>query len=163
MKKVLALSVTLLLIVGFALAGCGSENTATGPGPSYGPGTPTGSAPTATSAPSGGGGGGGGAQTSIGMDPTNFATHSITVKANTPITLDNTVNGGGFHILCVGTGNGGTGPSACEKSGNGPSELYGNGLTVQNGSTPKITFPNAGKYHVICTVHPGMYIDVTVQ
>ena len=141
MKKLLALGVTLLLILGFAaVAGCGSS-------PSSGGGSGT-----STSA-----------QTSIGMDPTNFATHSITVKANTPITLDDTLNGGGFHIICVGTGNGGTGPNACDKSGNGPSQLYGDGMTVQTGSKPTITFPTTGSYHVICTVHPGMYIDVTVQ
>lgn len=160
MKKLVALSVTLLLVLGFVVAGCGSGNSASGPGPSYGPGTPTGSAATATSAPSGGGSG---PQTSIGMDPTNFAQHTITVKANTPITLDDTVNGGGYHILCVGSGNGGTGPGSCDKSGNGPSKLYGNGLTVQNGSTPTITFPSTGTFHIICTVHPGMFIDVTVQ
>ena len=159
MKKLLALGVTLLLVLGFVVAGCGAENSATGPGPSYGPGTPTGAVPTATSAPAASSG----PQTSIGMDANDFTAHSITVKANTPITLDNTVGGGGYHILCVGNGNGGQGPSACDKSGNGPSELYGNGLTVSNGSTPKVTFPNAGKYHVICTVHPNMYIDVTVQ
>lgn len=159
MKKLLALSISGLLILGFVVAGCGAEHSATGPGPSYGPGTPTGAVPTATTAPSTGGG----AQSTIGLETTNFTQHSITVKANTPITLDDTVNGGGFHILCVGSGQGGQGPGSCEKSGNGPSGLYGNGLTVQNGTKPTITFPNSGTYHIICTVHPGMFIDVTVQ
>lgn len=160
MKKLFALGVTLLLILGFALAGCGAGNSANGPGPSYGPGTPlTTPTGTATSGP----GTSGAPQSTIGMEASNFTQHSITVKANTPVTLDDTVNGGGFHILCVGSGQGGTGPAACDKSGNGPSQLYGNGLTVQNGTKPTITFPTAGTYHVICTVHPGMFIDVTVQ
>lgn len=162
MKKYFGLGVTLLLVIGFAIAGCGSGPQASGPGPSYGPGTPlTTPAPTATTPPSTGGNGG--SQATIGLAVTDFSEHSITVKANTPITLDDTVKGGGFHILCVGTGNGGQGPSDCAKSGNGPSQLYGNGLTVQTGTKPTITFPNAGTYHVICIVHPGMYIDVTVQ
>ncbi len=158
MKKLIALGITLLLVFGFAIAGCGGGNSASGPGPSYGPGTPL-TTPTATTKP----GANGAPQSTIGMDPSNFAQHSITVKANTPITLDDTVNGGGYHILCVGSGNGGQGPGQCEKSGNGPSQLYGNGLTVTNGTKPTITFPATGSYHVICTVHPGMYIDVTVQ
>ena len=160
MKKLVALGVTLLLVLSFAIAGCGEGSSASGPGPSYGPGTPL-TTPTAsaTSAPSSGGS----SASTIGMDASNFTQHSITVKANSPVTLDDTVNGGGFHILCVGSGNGGTGPSDCDKSGNGPSQLYGNGLQVPNNTKPTITFPNTGKYHVICTVHPGMYIDVTVQ
>jgi plastocyanin len=164
MKKVFAFGISALLIAGFAIVGCGATSSnASGPGPSYGPGTPlTPPTATSTSAATAGGGGGSSAETKIGMDATNFTQHSITVKANTPITLDNTVNGGGFHIICVGSGQGGQGPSACDKSGDGPSQLYGNGLTVTNGSTPTITFPTTGKYHVICTVHPGMYIDVTV-
>ena len=141
MKKLLALGITLLLTFAFVVAGCGSS-------PSGG---------------SNGSGGGTSAASTIDMDATNFTTHSITVKANTPITLDNTVGGGGFHILCIGTGNGGTGPSDCDKSGNGPSQLYGDGMTIQAGQKPTVTFPNTGVYHVICTVHPGMHIDVTVQ
>jgi plastocyanin len=105
-------------------------------------------------------GGAGPLTTSIQMNATNFVLHAVQVKADAPVTLDNTVGGGGTHILCVGTGTGGT--NTCLSSGNGPSALYGAGDTVTAGSTTNVTFANTGTYHVICTVHPGMFIDVKV-
>lgn len=137
MKKLVALGITLLLVGAFAIAGCGK--------------TPGGTS-TSTSGPP-----------TISMDANDFTAHSITVKVNQDVKMDNTVGGGGFHILCFGTGNGGTGDGACDKSGSGPSDYYGSGVQYPNGTTKTITFTTAGKYHLICTVHPGMYIDITVQ
>ncbi len=137
MKKLVALGVTLLLVGAFAVAGCGK--------------TP------------GGGGSTSGGPPTIGMNGSNFTAHALTVKANTPVKLDDTVSGGGYHILCFGTGNGGQGAGACDKSGNGPSDFYGSGATFNTGDTKSITFTSAGSYHLICTVHPGMFIDITVQ
>lgn len=137
MKKILALTCTLLLVGAFAVAGCGK----TPGGTSSTSGSPT-----------------------ISMDANDFTAHSINVKANQDVKLDDTVNGGGYHVLCIGTGNGGQGTGSCDKSGNGPSQLYGSdGMTITNGSTKTITFSTPGTYHLICTVHPGMYIDITVQ
>jgi plastocyanin len=137
MKRFVSIFALLLLIFALALAGCGK-----------GGGT--------TTTNQGGG-------NTVGLEATNFSQHSLTVTAGMPVHFDNTVNGGGFHILCVGTGNGGEGPSSCAKSGDGPTELYGDGLTMSGGQTKDLTFPKAGTYHIICTVHPGMVIDVTVQ
>jgi len=138
MKKLVFGFIPLLLIFTLALAGCGKGGASSG---------------TTT----------GGSGDTIGMTGTNFSQHSLTVNANTPVHLDNTVNGGGFHILCVGTGNGGEGPSSCAQSGDGPSKLYGSGLTITGGQKQDITFPKAGTYHIICTVHPNMVIEVTVK
>jgi plastocyanin len=138
MKKLLAFAATLLLLGVFVVAGCGKT-------------------------PGGPGGNGGPSQPVIGMTGNNFTAHTLTVKVNETVTLDNTVSGGGYHILCFGSGQGGSGPSACDQSGNGPSGFYGSGMTFNTGETKTITFTSAGTYHLICTVHPGMYIDVTVQ
>jgi plastocyanin len=139
MKKFAALAITLFLISAFAVAGCGKTQG--------GGGTTT----------------GGGTSQTISMDANNFTTHSITVKANQPVHFDNTVNGGGYHIVCIGTGNGGTNTCSAAGSGQGPSELYGEGVTFNGGDKKDITFTTPGTYHVICTVHSGMVIDVTVQ
>ena len=135
MKKFLALGLTLLLLGAFVVAGCGKT-----PG-----GTTSSSQPT------------------IGMAASNFTAHSLSVKVNQDVKLDNTVGGGGYHVLCFGSGDGGEGAGSCSQSGNGPSGFYGSGMTFNNGETKTITFATAGTYHLICTVHPGMFIDITVQ
>lgn len=133
MKKLVALGATLLLLGAFVVAGCGK--------------TP--------------GGGSGGAPT-ITMTGNDFTAHALTVKVNEQVTLDDPATGG-YHVLCFGSGNGGQGTGSCDKSGNGPSDYYGSGVTFNTGTTKTITFTTAGSYHLICTVHPGMYIDITVQ
>lgn len=138
MKKLAALGITLLLIGAFAVAGCGKT-------------------------PGGAGGNGGPAQPLIAMTGSNFTAHALTVKVNTPVKVDDPAGSGGYHVLCFGSGQGGTGPGACDKSGNGPSDFYGSGMTFNTGDTKTITFTAAGSYHLICTVHPGMFIDITVQ
>lgn len=139
MKKLAALGLPLILVGAIGLVGCGKggggTTTAGGPGPLV---------------------------TTIGMDAANFTTpHAVQVKSGQPVTLDDTVNSGGTHILCVGTGNGGS--NSCDASGDGPSELYGSGLTLQGGDKKDVTFSKAGVYRIICTIHPGMYVEVTVQ
>lgn len=138
MKKLVALGVTALFVGAFVIAGCGKT-----PGGGSGPTGPN--------------------QPLIAMNASNFTAHTLTVKANTPVKLDDTVSGGGYHVLCFGTGNGGQGAGSCDKSGNGPSDFYGSGQVFNSGDTKSITFTSAGSYHLICTVHPGMYIDITVQ
>ena len=108
-----------------------------------------------------GGGSGGSVSNTVYMDPTNFTQHAITVAANQPVHFSDTKQGGGLHILCVGTGTGGT--NTCSNSGNAPTGLLGKGTTFNPGEVKDFTFTKPGAYHVICTVHPGMYIDITVQ
>ena len=94
------------------------------------------------------------------MNSTNFTVHSVTVPASQPVTFSNTVNGGGLHIICVGTGTGGT--NTCLQSGTAPAGLLGKGTTLSAGETKEFTF-TPGTYHVICIVHPGMYINITAK
>ena len=108
-----------------------------------------------------GGGSGGSVSNTVYMDPTNFTQHAITVAANQPVHFSDTKQGGGLHILCVGTGTGGT--NTCSNSGDAPAGLLGKGTTVNPGEVKDFTFTKPGAYHVICTIHPDMYIDITVQ
>ena len=71
----------ILLMLGTALAGCGKAN----------PGSST------------GGGSGSGASDTVNMDPTNFTQHTISVAVNQPVHFSDNTDGGGLHILCVGT------------------------------------------------------------
>lgn len=139
MKKLAVLGLPLILVGAIGLVGCGK-----------GGGTTTSS------------GGPGPLVSTIDMDASNFTQHAVSVKAGQPVSFDDTVNGGGTHILCVGTGNGGT--NTCDASGDGPSELYGSTpLQLNAGDKKDLTFNKAGTYRIICTIHPGMYIVVTVQ
>lgn len=136
MKKIALAIVPLLLVVSLAVIGCGKTP---GGGQTSGPPPNT-----------------------VTMTTDDFTAHALTVKANTPVTFDDPSNGGNIHVLCIGTGNGGS--NTCDKSGDGPSELYTpNGLTFNAGDSKQITFATAGTFRVICTLHPGMYIDITVQ
>ncbi|WIG57407.1 MAG: hypothetical protein OJF49_000151 [Ktedonobacterales bacterium] len=137
MKKMALLTVPLALVFALAVMGCGKT-----------PGTSTTSGPSAPA-------------NTIQMDATNFTAKTITVTANTPVHFDDTVAGGGYHIVCVADG---TAYSAtCLTSGDAPAELLGQGTTFQGGETKDITFTKPGTYNVVCTVHPGMQIIVTVQ
>src|SRR5579864_8348096 len=80
MKKTLALGATLLLLGALALAACGK--------------TPGGTSTSTSGSPT------------ISMDANNFTAHSLTVKVNQDVKLDDTVSGGGYHVLCFGSGNG---------------------------------------------------------
>ena len=133
------LPVVLILLLGIAAVGCGKASTGG----------------------ANGGGSGGSVSDTIYMDPTNFTQHSITVAANQPAHFSDTKQGGGLHILCVGTGTGGT--NTCSNSGDAPAGLLGQGTTINPGEVKDFTFTKPGAYHVICTIHPGMYIDITVQ
>ena len=136
MKKIALAIVPLLLVASLAVIGCGKTP---GGGQTSGPPPNT-----------------------VTMTTDDFTAHAITVKANTPVTFDDPSNGGNVHVLCIGTGNGGT--QSCVTSGNGPSELHAkDGVTFNAGDSKQFTFTTAGSYHVICTLHPGMFIDVTVQ
>lgn len=144
----------LALLIACALvgAGCGATPTSTA-GATQSPGAGSSSAPSTT-------------VSTIGLTTSNFTTHSATVQAGQPITLDDTVNGGAVHILCVGSGSGGQGSSKCDAASqapNAPADLVGQGMTITPGQKKQVTFMTTGSYHVICTVHPGMYINITVK
>jgi plastocyanin len=152
MKKLACATLPLALLVAFALAGCGSPASSTAT-----PSTSSGFAPTVTpasspsSAPSG---------NTISMTSYYFTQRSITVQSSQPVVFDDLA---GTHPVCVGTGMGGV--NTCETASQAPTapaELVSPGIVLSPGQKVSITF-KPGTYHLICTIHPGMYIDVTAQ
>lgn len=136
MKKFALVGAPMLLILALALGGCGKQaGVTTGGGTSSAPGTAN----------------------TIGMTADQFSTKTVTAKVGTPVHFDDSVAGGGYHIVCVGKG------QTCDASGNGPAELYGKGITFNNGDKKDITFSTAGTYTIICTVHQNMVMTLTVQ
>ena len=140
MRKHILAAIPLVLLVALFVAGCGGGSSS-----------------------SGGGGGSGSSGNTITMTSDNFTQHSITVQSSQPVVFDDPSSTGGTHQLCVGTGNGGTSScSSASQAANAPSQLVGGGMTFNPGDKTSITF-KPGSYHIICTIHPGMFIDVTVQ
>ncbi|MGZ3582470.1 MAG: cupredoxin domain-containing protein [Ktedonobacterales bacterium] len=136
MKRIAFASIPLLLILALAVVGCGK--------------------------PVGGSTGNSGPTDTIGMDSQSFSLGSgpqtaLTVKAGTPVHFDDSISGGGYHIICVGK------QPSCDASGDGPAELYGKGVTFNNGDKKDFTFTKPGTYTIICTVHSNMTLTLTVQ
>ncbi|MGZ3680561.1 MAG: cupredoxin domain-containing protein [Ktedonobacterales bacterium] len=136
MKRIAFASIPLLLILALAVVGCGKPVG----------GSTVNSGPTDT----------------IGMDSQSFSLGSgpqtaLTVKAGTPVHFDDSISGGGYHIICVGK------QPSCDASGDGPAELYGKGVTFNNGDKKDFTFTKPGTYTIICTVHSNMTLTLTVQ
>jgi plastocyanin len=88
------------------------------------------------------------------MTASTFATTSVTIKAGQAVHFDDT--NGGYHIICLGT------DQVCDQTATGPSELMGQGFTINAGQTKDVTFASAGTYKITCTVHPSMNLTVTV-
>jgi plastocyanin len=122
----------LLLVVGISLLGCGKVpgvHTKT-------PGVPN---------------------TTVQMAQTSFVQSTRSIKAGDSLLFDDTVDGGGLHIICLGK------DMTCATSATGPSALMGQGFTINPGGTKSVTFPTAGTYDITCSVHPNMNLVVTVS
>jgi len=91
------------------------------------------------------------------MGTTTFVQSTRIIKAGQTLLFDDTVGGGGLHIICLGQN------LTCNKSAAGPAVLMDPGFTIQPGGTKSVVFPNPGTYLITCTVHPNMNLTVTVQ
>ena len=101
----------------------------------------------------------GGAPNEIDMGVADFQQHAITIHAGQAIHFVDPANGGGVHIICVGHN------LKCLPAPGVPPALDTlAGLAFNPGDPPRdIVFATAGTYEVICTIHPGMVLMVTVQ
>jgi plastocyanin len=129
-KPVLGIPV-LLLVVALVVFGCGKV-----PGVHTTSGVPSGT---------------------VQMDPTNFVQTTRTIQAGQTLTFDDTVGGGGLHVICLGK------DQLCDKTAQGPTDLMNGGFTINPGATKAVTFPTAGTYQITCVVHPNMNLVVTVK
>lgn len=94
----------------------------------------------------------------VDMDLTTFKQESVTIKAGQSVHFVDPANGGNIHIICVGR------DLTCVPQTGAPTELdTTNGLTFNPGDTRDITFPTAGTYQIVCTIHSGMVVTIVVQ
>ena len=92
----------------------------------------------------------------VDMGVAAFEQSSVTIKAGQAVHFVDP-NTGGVHIICVGQG------TECVAQTGAPAELNtAQGLQMQAGDTRDIVFPTAGTYTVVCIIHPGMQVVVTV-
>jgi plastocyanin len=133
MKKPVLVIPVVLLMAALALFGCGKVPGNNG---NIGPSVPN---------------------TTVQMNPTNFVQTTRTIQAGQTLLFDDSVSGGGVHIICLGNN------MACDSSATGPAALMSPGFNINPGATKSITFPTAGTYKITCTVHSNMNLTVTVQ
>ena len=92
----------------------------------------------------------------VDMGVATFEQSSVTIKAGQAAHFVDPTTGG-THIICTGQG------VKCAATAGAPPELSATqGITFNPGSTRDIVFPTAGTYTVICIIHPGMQVTVTV-
>jgi plastocyanin len=92
----------------------------------------------------------------VDMGLSNFQQSNVTIKAGQAVHFVDPTNGSP-HIICTGHG------ATCAPQAGAPSALStSQGMTFNPGDTRDIVFPTAGTFTVICIIHPGMQIVVTV-
>jgi plastocyanin len=92
----------------------------------------------------------------VEMGVAAFQQSTISIKAGQAVHFVNPASGG-THVICVGQ------DLKCTAQAGAPAELNtADGMTFQTGDTHDIVFPTAGTYNVICIIHPGMEVVVTV-
>jgi plastocyanin len=92
----------------------------------------------------------------VDMGVAAFEQSAVTIKAGQAVHFVDP-NTGGVHILCVGKG------TQCTPAPGAPDLLNTKeGWQVQAGDTRDVTFPTAGTYVIVCIIHPGMQVTVTV-
>lgn len=100
----------------------------------------------------------GGSKTSneVDMGVAAFQQTSVTIKAGQSVHFVDPASGG-THIICVGQ------DVKCIPQAGAPPELStSEGMTFNTGDVRDIVFPTAGTYNVVCIIHPGMQVVVTV-
>ncbi|HEX8731680.1 MAG TPA: plastocyanin/azurin family copper-binding protein [Ktedonobacterales bacterium] len=92
----------------------------------------------------------------VDMGVAAFEQSAVTIKTGQAVHFVDP-NTGGVHILCVGKG------TQCIPAPGAPDLLNTKeGWQVQAGDTRDVTFPTAGTYVIVCIIHPGMQVTVTV-
>lgn len=93
----------------------------------------------------------------VDMGVAAFQQSSVSIKAGQAVHFVDPASGG-THVICVGEG------VKCIPQNGAPSELNTvDGMTFNTGDSRDIVFPSAGTYNVVCIIHPGMEVTVTVS
>lgn len=93
----------------------------------------------------------------VDMGVAAFQQSSVSIKAGQSVHFVDPASGG-THVICVGEG------VKCIPQNGAPSELNTvDGMTFNTGDSRDIVFPSAGTYNVVCIIHPGMEVTITVS
>lgn len=93
----------------------------------------------------------------VDMGVAAFQQSSVSIKAGQAVHFVDPASGG-THVICVGEG------VKCIPQNGAPSELNTvDGMTFNTGDSRDIVFPSAGTYNVVCIIHPGMEVTITVS
>lgn len=96
------------------------------------------------------------ASNEVDMGVATFQQSSVTIKAGQAVHFVDPASGG-THVICVGEN------VTCIAQPGAPPELTtSQGMNFNTGETRDIVFPTAGTYNVVCIIHPGMQVIVTV-
>jgi plastocyanin len=129
-------ALTLLTAAVLALAACGSDSTTSSTTPTPASSGGGGSTPATTAAD-----GGGGTDTAATLTISGRAFGSVTATAGMPITI---VNEDGF------------GHTVTDRDGEFDVKVAGN-------ATGTLTIDEPGTYEIVCTIHPDMAGEITVD
>lgn len=100
---------------------------------------------------------GGSKPNEVDMGVAAFQQENISIKVGESVHFVDPASGG-THIICVGEG------VKCVAQTGAPAELNtADGMTFNTGDSRDIVFPTAGTFHVVCIIHPGMEVVITVS
>ncbi len=140
--KFLVLMLALSALGSILLAACIRPGT---PGAKVGNGSTPGS------------GGGGGGEPTVHMGASNFNQATVTVPKGSKLMLVDDVPV--LHTLANGMWD----ASGNQKLAKEPGAPIVNDVNVNSGSTEIGPFTQAGTFHILCIIHPGMNLTVTVH
>lgn len=93
----------------------------------------------------------------ITMGMADFGGYCYTVFADQPVTFVDPASTGSTHFICTGT------QGVCQAGAHAPADLAAPGFKIDGGHQQQVTFATPGVYHLTCTVHPMMNVQIVVK
>lgn len=87
----------------------------------------------------------------------DFGGYCYTVSASQTVTFVDPASTGATHFICTGV------QGACQAAAHAPADLAAPGFKITGGQQHQVTFTTPGVYHLTCTVHPMMNVQVVVK
>jgi plastocyanin len=91
------------------------------------------------------------------MGVADFGGYCYTVAANQPVTFVDPASAGATHFICTGV------QGVCQAAAHAPADLAAPGFKITGSQQHQVTFTTPGVYHLTCTVHPMMNVQVVVK
>lgn len=91
------------------------------------------------------------------MGVADFGGYCYTVAANQPVTFVDPASASATHFICTGV------QGVCQAAAHAPADLAAPGFKITGNQQHQVTFTTPGVYHLTCTVHPMMNVQVVVK